>query len=400
MKALIKRKPTGEAWYTGLELVDRPEPAVSVDRPIKVRVLAAGICGTDVGLYQGKASLAQALSSLKQPDVVLGHEFCAVLEDVHGSAREALAQLLKLQNPRAPEVVEYLRRPAAELAQQADLVAFVRDHFHITAEMHFSCGRCLQCLTGQAHVCQRTVGKGLHEDGAFAKFMLLPLNRIVLIEQGTIPLKLISFMDALGNAVHTGQSVTTKGSTVLITGAGVQGLMSTAVARALGASKIFVTDVVNSQGIDKLALATALGADHVFDVGTEAGRTNLVSTIERETNGAGVDAVFEMSGNYVAYEQAFRLVRMGGTVLLLGLPAGTWPVDFSRDIIFRGVTVKGIYGRRIFATWDLMKSLLRQGLADVLMKGNLVTHELPLEQYEDGFQALSKGQAIKVLLLP
>ncbi len=402
MKALIKRIPTSAPeWYRGLELADVPEPSATAQRPVKVRVVSAGICGTDVGIYQGKDSLAIAMARVKQDSVILGHEFCGTIADVHDSARLELAQLLARRKNATPKVTEYLAsKTAEELARRDDLVPFLGEHFYATAEMHFTCGACLQCRTGDEHVCKNTIGKGIHEDGMYAEYGVLPANRVVLIEKGEISPKIVSFMDALGNAVHTAQSADLVGATVLITGAGVQGLMSTAVARQMGANKIFVTDVGKPGGIDKLALAARLGADQVFDVGTEPGRAALAEAVRRETEGTGVDIVFEMSGNYGAYGHAFENVRMGGTVLLLGLPAGRMEVDFSTDVIFKGLTIKGIYGRRVFDTWSLMRYLLSKGLAETILASGIITHQLPLERYEEGFQALASGRAIKVLLTP
>jgi threonine 3-dehydrogenase len=211
-------------------------------------------------------------------------------------------------------------------------------------------------------------------------------------------------MDALGNSVHMAQSVDLVGKNVLVTGAGVQGLMSTAVIRQMGASKIFVTDVSpknkTNKTIDKLEIAKKMGADFSFDVGTEEGRKSLKETITNETDNTGVDVVFEMAGVYPAYQTAFDSVRMGGTIVLLGLPAGKMEVDFSKEIVFKGLTIKGIYGRRIFDTWDLMRFLLAKGLSKKIMDGGLITHQLPLEKYDEGFQALLNGEAIKVILKP
>ena len=152
--------------------------------------------------------------------------------------------------------------------------------------------------------------------------------------------------------------------------------------------------------IDKLAIATKLGADAVFNVATEAGREELRDTIAQDTDNTGVDVVFEMSGNYRAYEQMFENVRMGGTILLLGLPAGALTVDFSKNIIFKGLTIRGIYGRRVFDTWDLMRYLLGNGLEDIILKSGIITHRLPIADFETGFQALISGEAVKVLLKP
>ncbi|OGF26695.1 hypothetical protein A2477_03170 [Candidatus Falkowbacteria bacterium RIFOXYC2_FULL_47_12] len=406
MRALVKKKPTNPPqWYEGLELKDKPEPQVSAERPVKLNIISAGICGTDVGIYQGKDALANAMAKLSTDEVITGHEFCGRVAELHPSARIFIAQLLLRRRNTTPDVMAYCQgKTVDELARDENFEAFLNKHFYASAEMHFTCGRCLQCRTGHEHVCKKTIGKGMHEDGAFTEYMVIPANRLVLFEDGEISPDIISFMDALGNAVHTAQSADLVGKNILITGAGVQGLGSCAVARQLGANRIYVTDAQAAAGagsvIDKLAIATKLGADAVFNVATEAGREELRDTIAQDTDNTGVDVVFEMSGNYRAYEQMFENVRMGGTILLLGLPAGALTVDFSKNIIFKGLTIRGIYGRRVFDTWDLMRYLLGNGLEDIILKSGIITHRLPIADFETGFQALISGEAVKVLLKP
>ena len=203
MKALIKKKPVNPpAWYKGLELVEKPEPHVSVDRPIKLEIVSGGICGTDVGIYLGKESLAQAMSRISTSDVILGHEFCGMIVEIHDSAKRSLAELLLRHRPVQKAVAEYMNGKNIEvLADDPGLVDFLRKYFYVTAEMHFTCGECLQCRTGHEHVCKNTIGKGMHEDGAFTDFMVVPVNRLVLIERGEVAPAIISFMDALGKAV-------------------------------------------------------------------------------------------------------------------------------------------------------------------------------------------------------
>jgi len=406
MKAVTKKTPQNPPeWYQGLDWSERPEPKGSEARPVKVKIVSAGICGTDVGIYQGKDALANAMAGNKDKDVILGHEFCARIVEVHDSARIFMAKLLLRRKNSKKEVVDFIgKRTPEEISKDENFINILHTHFFVSGEMHFTCGECLQCRIGDEHVCKEVIGKGLHEDGAFTDYMLLPANRIILFEDDEIPPQIISFMDALGNTVHMGQSVDLVGRSVLITGAGVQGLMSTAVVKQMGAANVFVTDVApkekTARTVDKLAVARKLGADFTFDVGTEEGRASLQKTIAEETEDTGVDVVFEMAGAYAAYKTAFDSLRMGGTLVLLGLPAGKMEVDFSKEIVFKGLTIKGIYGRRVFDTWDLMRFLLAKGLSETLLSSGIVTHELPLEKYDEGFQALLKGEAIKVLLKP
>lgn len=402
MKALIKRKPQTAAWYKGLELTDKPTPQSSSERGVKVRVVYAGICGTDVGIYQGKGSLAESMSRLSVPEVIIGHEFCGRIVELHDTARKPVAELLLKHKAISPKVKEFLySRTLEQLTADKQLVSFLEENFYVTAEMHITCGICKQCRSQEEHMCKNTVGKGMHEDGIFAEYAVLPVNRLVLIEVGEIPPQIIGFMDALGNAVHTAQSAPISGRNVLITGAGVQGLMACAVAKAMGADKIFVTDVTPStpEAVDKLSLAKNLGA-MAFDVGSAAGQKALTRAVAEATDSTGVDVVFEMSGNYTAYVQALANVRMGGIILLLGLPTGKMEIDFAKEVVFKGLTIKGIYGRRIFDTWQLMRKLLAEGLISTLLSSGIITHELPLEFFEQGFSALNQGKAIKVLLKP
>src|SRR3989344_6586788 len=406
MQALVKKKPKADPkdWYTGLDLIEKEEPKTSEERPVKVEVISAGICGTDVGVYLGKESLGITLMKLHSDNVTLGHEFCGRITEVADEkAKEYLADLVLDADFKNLRVRSYIEgKNAKKIAAQADFVSFLNKNFFVAGEMHFTCGKCLQCTHNEEHVCKNTIGKGLHEDGAFASFMVMPANRIVLFEHGEVDPRIISFMDALGNGVHTAQSAEIKGKTILVTGVGVQGVMSIAVAKAMGAGHVYATDVVpkDHKGVDKLGVALKIGADAAFDVGTPEGITALKDRIMKDTDNTGVDVVFEMSGSYDAYKQIFHLIRMGGTLLLLGLPAGKMEVDFSTSIIFRGLVIKGIYGRRIWETWKLMRGLLRAGLEKTLLSSGIITAELPLSDYDKGFQMLVRGDAIKVLLKP
>jgi threonine 3-dehydrogenase len=182
--------------------------------------------------------------------------------------------------------------------------------------------------------------------------------------------------------------------------------MAVAVAKWAGARRIYVTDASHQEfSHEKLlarrfALAKLYGADHCFDMAITEERAAFSDTILQETDNTGVDVACEMSGSYRAYEDAARVIRMGGTFSLLGIPSGTMQVDFAKNIIFSGITVHGIIGRRVFQTWNQMEELLKAGLAKQLMKTGFVTHQLPLEQFDQGFAAIRSGDAYKVLLKP
>ncbi|HEY4643578.1 MAG TPA: zinc-binding dehydrogenase, partial [Bacteroidota bacterium] len=241
---------------------------------------------------------------------------------------------------------------------------------------------------------------------AFAQFITVPAENVRIYFDGEIPPSIIAFMDAIGNATHTVQSVDVRGKNVAVLGCGVQGLMATAVTKYAGAKTIFVTDASHGKfSHEKLKngrfrLAKLYGADECFDVHIDREREGLYQAVKDRTGDTGVDVVFEMSGNYKAYEDAFHVVRRGGAISLLGLPGGHMVVDFSKDIIFRGITIHGIIGRRVFETWDLMEKILKDGLAGEFLNSGFITHDLPLEKFEEGFQAIMEGDALKVLLRP
>lgn len=409
MKALVKSKPPAYGpWPEGLALLNRPEPGLASPTDVLVGVIAGGICGTDVGIYHSKDSLRASMAGIADEGVVTGHEFCGRIEDAGPKAAALLARQVLSKYSSDRKLGRHLRRktPAA-LARSAGFVDFLREEFIVTAEMHVTCGRCAQCKLGSYHVCTNTVIRGLHDDGAFAPFVALPAENIVLFRKGEIPEEVVAFMDAIGNATHTVQSLSSvKGKAVAVLGAGVIGLMSVAIARAAGAKTIFVTDASHGKNThEKLVkrrfrVARALGADECFDVALTAGKEQFYRAAKSRNHGAGVDAVLEMSGSYRAYEDAFQVLRMGGEMSLLGLTAGTMPVDFSKHVIFPGRTIHGIIGRRVWSTWEMMTDLLRRGLARRFQDAGFVTHQFPLADYRKAFAAIDDGDALKVLLRP
>lgn len=409
MKAIIKDKPPvdGQVWKMGLRFGDVPVPEVEASNDVKLKVIAGAICGTDVGIYESKESLRREMAKLTKPEVVIGHEFCGKIVDAGTRAKEVLARMMIDKSKDDAVVKKFVgRRNAKQLSKDRSFLEILHDCFFSSAEMHITDGTCYQCRLGERHVCQNTIIKGIHGDGAFTDYVVVPVENIVLFNEGEIPPEVIAFMDAIGNATHTVQSIPVHRETVAILGCGVQGLMATAVVKAAGARKIFVTDASHgSFSHEKLEekrfrLAKQFGADACFDVSIPEEKEAFFKTVMRETNNTGVDAVFEMSGNYRAYEDAFRVVRMGGAISLLGLPAGVMQVDFAKDVIFRGVTIHGIIGRRVFETWDLMRELLTRGLAQKFITSGFITHDLPLHRYEEGFAALRGGDGLKVLLRP
>lgn len=411
MKAIIKKRPIpGQKWYKGLEIKEKPEPQIEKDNEVKIKVLAVSICGTDVSIYKGTQALQDSMANNVLDEVIIGHEFCGQIEEIGLSARQEIVNKLYSQPFNDQKINNFLfSHKKDELANSAELINFLKDNFYVSAEMHIICWECHQCLLGEGHVCQNTKIKGLHQNGAFTKYVIVPASNLLLFAKGEIPLEIIAFMDAIGNATHAVQAAKiTKGSFVLVLGAGIQGLVSLAIAKQLGASKIFLTDVCEpnkSLSFEKLentkfALAKKLGADYCFNVADELGRKALYEQIKKETNNTGVDVALEMSGSYYALEDALNNIRMGGIIALLGLPSGNKEINFSKDIIFRGITIKGIIGRRIFSTWQLMRSLLINGLSQKILDNKIISHDLPLEYFQKGFDAIESGDAYKIILRP
>jgi threonine 3-dehydrogenase len=409
MKAVVKEKPTeGKEWKKGLNLIDRKIPSIEHSDEVKLQVMATAICGTDVGIYNSKQSVHDEMIKAKTSPVTIGHEFCGKIVDAGDDARVHLSRILQDKSHSDKEIGNFVKnRNVNEIAKDRDLIDILNKKFYASAEMHVTCGTCYQCRSNQRHVCRNTIINGVHDNGSFAKYVKVPAFNILLFEEGEIPIEIIAFMDALGNAVHTAQSVNIMAQNVAILGLGVQGMMITSIARAGGAAKIFVTDASFPNGPTpekvenkKFAMARNFGADFCYDLGIEGNRENFIKKVMAETDGTGVDVVFEMSGSYKAYKDAFEIVRMGGTVSLLGLPSGEMSVDFAKDIIFKGITIHGIIGRRVFETWETMKSLLKSGLSEKLISAGFITHQFPLEDFEKGFKAIKDGDALKVLLKP
>ncbi len=275
MKALVKPKPQiYKAWPVGLELVDKPIPEPREKDDVQLRVIAAGICGTDVGIYHSKDSLKQSMSTMTGPNVTIGHEFCGRVNDAGPAARLQLARQVVRKAEGDPVIRRFTKgRTPAQLVKDKGFLMYLGENFIATAEMHITCGHCAQCRLGDFHVCTNTVIRGLHDDGAFAEYVVLPAGNILLFRNGEIPEEIVAFMDAIGNATHTVQSLSAiKGKSVAVLGAGVIGLMSVAIARSAGAKTVLVTDASHGNNThEKLThhrfkMARALGADECFDV--------------------------------------------------------------------------------------------------------------------------------------
>lgn len=339
MRALVKERPG-----KGLVLKEVPSPRPGA-RDVLIRVRRVGLCGTDAHIYVWNTWAAGRL----KPPVTIGHEFAGVIEEV-GSEVTGLAR--------------------------GDLV---------TAEGHIACGVCVQCRTGNAHICRDVRIIGVDIDGAFADFIVMPATNVWRIDP-EIAIDVAAVHDPLGNAFHTVMSADVRGRSVLVTGCGPIGLFCIGIAKASGASRIFASEVQPA----RRELARMMGAQHVVNPVTD----ELEQLVRTETDGLGADVVLEMSGHPTAIRVGLRAVRDGGEVCLLGLPDDEVTIDISRDVIFKGTTIRGIIGRRMFGTWYAMRSYLRAGLFDPTP---VITHRFAIGDFEKAMDVIHSG-AGKVIL--
>jgi len=340
MRALTKTAPA-----PGFELSMVRVPALGPS-DVLLRVRKAGVCGTDQHIYSWDTWAQRRI----HPPLIVGHEFMGTVAAV-GAAVRGIA------------VGE-----------------------RVSAEGHISCGVCRQCRTGEAHICTDVKIIGVDTDGAFADYIAMPAVNVWRLDRA-IPDEFAAIFDPLGNAVHTVMAAGVSTKSVVITGVGSIGLMAIPVARAAGAASVFAIDV-NPQ---KLALAERVGADAVFD----ARDPNLLDEIARRTGGDGADVLLEMSGSGSAIDAGLHMLRNGGRAALLGIPPDDVAINLAERIIFKGLTVLGINGRKMFETWYQTEALVRSGRVDLRP---IITHQLPLEGYADAFELMKSGAAAKIVL--
>jgi threonine 3-dehydrogenase len=343
MRAVVKTNPG-----IGMTVIDVPTPTLGPG-DVLIRVHAAGVCGTDLHIWEWD----RWASTRMKPPVVIGHEF-------------------------AGEIVE--------LGAEASRAGILQVGELVTAEGHIVCGHCLQCRTGMAHLCRRTRIIGVDRDGAFADYIAMPAGNVVKLHG--IPVEVGAIMDPVGNAVHTVlEGVEVPGSTVFVLGCGPIGCFAVGVARAAGASLVVASDF-NDMRLD---LARKMGAHLALN----PSRDDIVARVLEATHDNGVDLVCEMSGHPAGHAQAFAAARLGGRVNLLGTPSRSTEVDFAREIIFKGLTLYGVTGRKMYETWNTMGRMIRSGQLDPMP---VVTHRFPLEQIADAIAVIKNGQAGKVIL--
>lgn len=339
VKAIAKARPE-----PGLQLIEIDEPSV---RPgcVKVRIQKGSVCGTDLHIYNWDEWSSKRI----HPPRVVGHEFCGIVTELG-------------EGVTGHEVGDF-----------------------IASESHIVCGKCKQCLAGQGHVCVNTTILGVDVDGGFGAFAVIPAQNARPVPP-SVPREVASMLDALGNAVHTVMATEIEGRSVLITGMGPIGMFAVAICRALGADKIYATEISGY----RIEMAHRLGATDVFNPMVENVDERLCKVEPK-----GVDITLEMSGHPSALNLAVGHTRPGGHVSLLGVyPDSSERVDFNA-IIFKGLTVHGIVGRQLWRTWEQMSWLLEEKHLDVMP---IITHQMPYTEYDTVFQTMKEGKAGKIVL--
>jgi len=337
VKALVKKNAA-----PGFVLTDVPTPTIRDDE-VLIRVRRAGVCGTDVHIYDWDA---WARGRVKPP-ITVGHEF------------------------------------AGDVVQVGSLVTDVHEGDRVTAEGHIVDGRCLLCRTGNSHVCPYTKIIGVDRDGCFAEYIAMPATNVWHLDDA-VSYDVGGIHDPMGNAFHTALTADIPGATVLVTGCGPIGIFAVGICKAAGASRIIASDVNDT----RLALAKQMGAHDIVHP------EQVEAVVRRHTEGLGVDVVLEMSGVPAAIHQAFALVRVGGRVQMLGIPSKPIDFDLATEVIFKGLTIYGVVGRRMYDTWLVMTRFLRSGQFDPTP---VITHRFPLEAADDAIRAIKSGEAGKVI---
>jgi threonine 3-dehydrogenase len=331
----------------GAEIREVQVPKIGLT-DVLVKVKVASVCGTDLHIYNWDAWAQNRI----HPPLIPGHEFCGHVAGV-----------------------------GAE-------VTSVKEGDFVSAEMHVACGKCLQCRTGEAHICQNVSIIGVDANGAFAEYVVIPESNIWKLDP-EIPQEYASILDPLGNAVHTVLAGDIAAKSVAITGCGPIGLFAIAVAKACGATQVFAIEVNEY----RRKIATQMKADFVLD----PTKDDVLGMVLDATDGIGVDVLLEMAGHPEAINLGFNILRRGGRASLLGIPSKPVTIDLADQIIFKGAVVQGINGRLMYKTWYQMTTLLKAGKLDL---HPVITDRMPLKDFSKGMERLRTGEASKILLYP
>ncbi|MBX9298566.1 L-threonine 3-dehydrogenase [Chromobacterium vaccinii] len=338
MKALAKLKAA-----PGLEMTDVPLPEVG-HNDLLIKIVKTAICGTDIHIWNWDE---WSQKTIPVP-MHVGHEYVGVVAGM-GSEVQGF-----------------------QIGQR------------VSGEGHITCGYCRNCRAGRRHLCRNTTGVGVNREGAFAEYLVIPAFNAFPIPDDVSD-DLASIFDPFGNAVHTALSFNLVGEDVLITGAGPIGIMAVAIAKHVGARHVVITDV-NDYRLD---LAKKMGATRAVNVARE----DLKAVMQELHMTEGFDVGLEMSGNPQAFRQMLETMNHGGKVALLGIPPSNTAIDWNQ-VIFKGLEIKGIYGREMFETWYKMVALIQSGL-DI---SPIITHHFKVDEFEQGFAAMLSGQSGKVIL--
>jgi threonine 3-dehydrogenase len=338
MKSLVKAKAEPGIW---MQDVAKPEYGVN---DVLIKIKKTAICGTDIHIYSWD-DWAQA--TIPVP-MTVGHEFYG-------------------------EIVEIGREVKGfEIGQR------------VSGEGHITCGLCRNCRAGKRHLCRNTQGVGVNRAGCFAEYLAMPASNVLALPDN-ITADQASILDPLGNATHCALAFNMVGEDVLITGAGPIGIMAVAIARHIGARHVVITDV-NDYRLD---LARKMGATRAINVKYQP----IQDVIAELGMAEGFDVGLEMSGNPMALNDMVKVMNHGGSIAMLGIPPEETPLDWNQ-VIFKGLVVKGIYGREMFETWYKMIAMLQSGLNIA----PVITHHLPVAEYQHAFQIMASGQSGKVIL--
>ncbi len=338
MKALVKAHAKKGIW-----MQDMPEPTVGIN-DVKIKIKKTAICGTDLHIYKWDE---WSQNTIKTP-MIIGHEYVGVISEM------------------------------------GDGVKHLEVGDRVTGEGHIACGHCRNCRRGKLHVCENTIGVGVDRDGAFAEYLVIPADNVIKLDE-RISDEMAAIMDPFGNATHTALSFPVLGEDVLITGAGLIGSMATAICRFAGARNIVVSDISDY----RLELAKRMGA--TMTINPAKGETIEGAIAELKMH--GFDIGLEMSGSPQAFDSMISNMYNGSKIALLGILPNTTTVDWSK-IIFKALTLKGIYGREMWETWYQMEQMLISGI-DLTP---IITHRMHIDDFQEGFDIMESGQCGKVIL--
>ncbi len=337
MKALVKKYPKRGIW-----MEEVPVPEIKVN-DVLVKIKKSAICGTDLHIYKWDEWSQNTI----QPPMIIGHEHVGEVVDIGAGVTD------------------------------------VKVGDRVTSEGHIACGHCRNCRRGKKHVCENTVGIGVNRDGIFAQYAAIPSSNIILLNK-KISDDLISIFDPYGNATHTALSFPVVGEDVLITGAGPIGCMAAAICRFAGARYIVITDISEY----RLDLARKMGATKAINPNKER-----IADVVRELGMHGFDVGLEMSGVPSAFNEMIDNMYNGSKIALLGILPNSTTIQWDK-IIFKAIHIKGIYGREMFETWYKMEQMILSGL-DI---SPVITHRLPIDDFEKGFEIMEEGNCGKVIL--